>query len=741
MSRRRIVGAAAAVLSLPLLLLIPLPGASAQVAAADPPLKDTYELDTSQQLSFEGQPVPRTFDAPVAVQSFAAEAVQTPPVGTVRTWLGLRATTNQLLLKPYTLRGVGNKVEIWVANNLAFPTGDPRNAVPGSVEVTDAQVQSMVNEFDNTMFPIETAAFSTPPDRDGTNELLFEIFGIQLDFTGEGDNTVVLVDNVQDGNFFDLANNPTYIAGFFHPTFNLLADRNIMTIDGFDWLHRTGTNPPNDPTGDPATSRPARPLLYEGVFAHEWQHLLMSYADPSEHTFMNEGLSDVAQTLVGYVDATLTIDQIGNDSHINSYLGWSTVQTPANPNPRNAGGPQNSLNLWDEFEAETNGAAVLADYGHTYAFLLFLFDRYGVDFISRLHNDAALQGLASLQAALADEGVDLYTAMHDFQSATLLDRLVDKPLGIVIGESKGDVTSENLNSTVNLDNPMSYAAPGAAPNGADYVLLRNAGGQPLKGKDVKSIKFQGATTLPPLPLLWSVVTDDPDSPGDAVLWSGDTPNTDSMAVTSVTVPAADPTLRFDAKYGAELDFDYWFVYASTDGGASYTNITGTAVDNPRVSESTIGFGPGISGTTDGFEPHEFDLSAYAGQEILLAFRYVTDPLVNEGGLLIDDVTVGGTLISDGNLEPFSSPSEVSPTPVNNFNVQVWGINRDLNVAVQVADLNGKSSFSLGLLQTLVLKLFPEVVVIVAYDEPTEQVRQYAPYKLTVNGVVQEGGGL
>jgi hypothetical protein len=28
---------------------------------------------------------------------------------------------------------------------------------------------------------------------------------------------------------------------------------------------------------------------------------------------------------------------------------------------------------------------------------------------------------------------------------------------------------------------------------------------------------------------------------------------------------------------------------------------------------------------------------------------------------------------------------------------------------------------------------------VAYDEPTEQVQQYAPYTLTVNGVRQPGG--
>jgi hypothetical protein len=35
-------------------------------------------------------------------------------------------------------------------------------------------------------------------------------------------------------------------------------------------------------------------------------------------------------------------------------------------------------------------------------------------------------------------------------------------------------------------------------------------------------------------------------------------------------------------------------------------------------------------------------------------------------------------------------------------------------------------------------LFPTVIAVVAYDEPTEQFAQYAPYTLTVNGVRQVG---
>jgi Immune inhibitor A-like, MAM domain len=201
----------------------------------------------------------------------------------------------------------------------------------------------------------------------------------------------------------------------------------------------------------------------------------------------------------------------------------------------------------------------------------------------------------------------------------------------------------------------------------------------------------------------------------------------------VTVPAADPTLRFDAKYGAEEGFDYGYVSVSTDGGATYTVIPGDkTVDAP--------LGPGLNGTTTGFEPHTYDLSAYAGQSVLIGIRYVSDGGVNEGGLLVDNITVGGTLVSDGSsLDPFDSPTEVKPISVFNWNVRLVGIDEQHGIALQL-EFDHKSTLTLNWLQLLLLTVFPKVVAIVAYDEPTEQVQQYAPYTLTVNGVVQPGGG-
>lgn len=730
-------GALAASLLVPLAAMVPM--ATAAHAAPESSAggtADTREL-TRTAFTLDGAPVdvPQSYRAGAQLRAAPQEEAQaagvTPPVGTVRQWLGLDDVQGSLYRKDYTLRGVGTNIEVWVANDIAFPAGDCRG--PAATEITDAQVASLVTEFDTTMYPRESAAFSVPPPRDGSNTLIGpDANGNGGDYSGAGDKIVTLVDNVRDDNYYTFPAAPTYIAGFFTGQFNELFDRNVMTIDAFDWLHRTGANPPDEPTADLCTSRPARPRLYEGTFAHEYQHLLQYYTDPFETIAVNEGLSDYAQTLTGYVDSRATVFDRGADSHLYCFQGFGTVSTPFNTNPRDCGGPENSFTLWDE---GGNPNAVLADYGHAYSLMLFLADRYGQDIISRLHQDGGLQGLASLDAALDAEGADLYQVLHDHQAMVLTDKIFDDAgrRGVALGVPRSRITTPSLRSTVNLDNPAANATPGAAPNGADYVRLAGADGTPLRGRDLRSLTFAGAGELPSQPLAWTVVSDDPDRPGDPVLFSGDGNSIDASAVTEVAVPAAAPTLTFLAKYGAELGFDYGYVEVSTDGGATYTAVPGDrTVDGPR--------GPALNGTTDGFEPHSYDLSAYAGQTVLLGFRYVSDGGVNEGGLRLDDIAVGGTTISDGSsLEPFSSPTEINPTDVANWHVQLIGIRQGAATLVQQVAFDGASR-TLDRAQLARFAPADFVVAVVAYDEPTETVQQYAPYTLTVNGTVQPGGG-
>ncbi|MET0741181.1 MAG: hypothetical protein ABWZ26_06465 [Candidatus Nanopelagicales bacterium] len=68
-----------------------------------------------------------------------------------------------------------------------------------------------------------------------------------------------------------------------------------------------------------------------------------------------------------------------------------------------------------------------------------------------------------------------------------------------------------------------------------------------------------------------------------MLWSGNGNNLDRSAVTVVTVPTSDPTLRLLAKYGAELGFDYGYVQVSTDGGDTYTSVAVTKPSSGRCA--------------------------------------------------------------------------------------------------------------------------------------------------------------
>ena len=191
-------------------------------------------------------------------------------VGDEKFWLAVDFQEGFLYLKAYTLRAIGDNIEVWVASDedevstdTNFPDGDCRNGE--RTTITDAQVAYLVDQFDNNILPKESETFSVAPDRDGSDAVLPGLVGLPDDYyTGDGDDTVVLVDNVRDENFYDTNNQNgfSYVAGF-SSSYGRFLDRNAMTIDAFDWLHRTGDNPPHEPTSDLCTSAPARPNLYE----------------------------------------------------------------------------------------------------------------------------------------------------------------------------------------------------------------------------------------------------------------------------------------------------------------------------------------------------------------------------------------------------------------------------------------------------------------------------------------------
>jgi hypothetical protein len=138
-------------------------------------------------------------------------------------------------------------------------------------------------------------------------------------------------------------------------------------------------------------------------------------------------------------------------------------------------------------------------------------------------------------------------------------------------------------------------------------------------------------------------------------------------------------------------------------------------------------GPGLTGASGQTVTVKYDLKAYAGKRVLLGLHYVSDDAVSKGGWRIGTIMLGGSRLSDGSdLDGWTSPSSIVPTSVHAWHVTLVGLGERRVKVVPVSEFKQ-------------LMGYPKVVAIVAYDEPTEKIKQYAPYRLTANGVLQPGG--
>ena len=284
--------------------------------------------------------------------------------------------------------------------------------------------------------------------------------------------------NFRDQNFSDITF-PSYTAGYHSSAINAFVNRNVMSIDSYDWEHRTGANPPHEPSTVLCDNRPGQPFRYEGIFAHEYQHLLEFWASPGEATWVNEGLADYAITVTGYGFPRRTIEEFAWDSHIQTFLGWRTVVTPFNQIPQPNGGAENSLTVWDDQGGLENAGG-----------LRRRLDVHGVPprplrpgFHDRLHNED-VNGLEGLQVLLDRyvTGTTVRELIRTWAAMVAVDRSIDDGAKLRGATREADYQAPTLYSAINWANPQPYSTPGAPPNGSDYVRLRRRGGQSPLGR-------------------------------------------------------------------------------------------------------------------------------------------------------------------------------------------------------------------------------------------------------------------
>ncbi|WP_208592006.1 choice-of-anchor J domain-containing protein [Gracilibacillus suaedae] len=557
---------------------------------------DFSEADVGEEESAEsGQPK-------------ASSTVTPDDIGISKPWVTVNNTSGQYVLTDFTLKGVGEYGEVWVANDLDYPEGDPRNA-DGVATITDKQVNYLLNEFDENIYEQEVEFFDAPDERTGEQAMFPEYHH------DESGRVVILIDNIKDENYYD-PNYPSYIAGYFSPTISDFTDRNVMTIDSFDWANRTGSDA-------------ERPFLYEGTFAHEFQHLLHHDSDSAEENFINEGLSDFAQYLVGYGHSVSHVDFIMNNL-------------------------KNSLTEW----GDQSDLQILGDYGISYLFQLYLYEQYGPEFLQK-EFQSQLQGIDSINAILEEMGSerDFKAVYQDFMVALVLD-----------GKYQGDSETYNFDS-IDLNPNLETAS--------ELDTVAPAWGTDMKfitpDKKIDHLYFKGVDFLG---TNWTTVSD-PDK--GEVLWGNEGDQADNFLIKELDLTGAtNPVLSFETKYDIEEHWDFGVVQVSTDNGQTWTSLANENTSSdivedgyPLIKENL----PGFTGSSNDWITESFDLSQYAGQKVHLAFRYMTDWGYNEEGWYVSNLQINDELIDAAeNTDRFMSLEQVTEDYVD-YQVQFIGFKK------------------------------------------------------------------
>ncbi|NLG29072.1 MAG: hypothetical protein GX557_14270 [Chloroflexi bacterium] len=346
---------------------------------------------------------------------------------------------------------------------------------------------------------------------------------------------------------------------------------------------------------------------YESTLAHEFQHMVHWNLDANEEGWLQEGCSALAQDLLGY-----------------AWPAWMADGYAAQPDVQ--------LNAWTD-----DPSAVASHYGAAFLFVRYLYDRLGAEALYTLANDGR-NGLASVEAALQRAGAPGLDALYaDWLVANALDDDDVSP-----GRYGYDSLTIDIAPRARVASLPLALADDVAQYGADYYAVDPAAVGPAL-----RIAFVGEPETRLVPV---------DAASSSHLWWsnwGDGAHTwleRTFDLSAVTTATLDCSLWYDIERG----WDYAYVRASGDGGASWQWLRGAHMSTYDPSGGALG--PGYTGLS-GVDPEvadgdatwireSYDLSAYCGGQVTLRFDYVTDDAYTRAGLCVDDLEVAALGWSD-----------------------------------------------------------------------------------------------
>ncbi|MGM0401303.1 MAG: hypothetical protein ACQEQT_08405 [Chloroflexota bacterium] len=345
---------------------------------------------------------------------------------------------------------------------------------------------------------------------------------------------------------------------------------------------------------------------YHAILAHEFQHLIHWHQDRNEEAWLNEGASELAETLNGFTTWRPTIEAFERQ-------------------------PDLQLNAWTD-EPDTTAA----HYGASHLFLRYTLNRLGPDTLKAViqnpHN-----GIRSFDDPLReyDPTLTFDDLFADWVVANVLDQdtlahrrhaYPDVDVKVEIGERVASFPRIIEGSVHQY--------------GADYMeLVGNEAESPTTDTDSSlRITFHGTPVT-------RLVPNTPTS-GRFQWWSnrGDASHS-YLERTFDLGGVSTATLAFNLWYDIEENWDHVYVQASTDGGHSWQMLRGGHMQHK--GDDTLALGPSYTGRSGvaADEPEHvqarwvrehLDLSPFCDQEVTIRFDYLTDDAIAAPGLCLDD---------------------------------------------------------------------------------------------------------
>lgn len=329
---------------------------------------------------------------------------------------------------------------------------------------------------------------------------------------------------------------------------------------------------------------------YSSVLAHEFQHMIEWHEQDQTSTWLNEGLSQLAEELNGFEGAN-------------------------NLAPAYLYDPDLQLTTWNSDDTAPHYAAA-------YLFMTYFYQQYqdNIDLNQLITQNAGqqVQAFADIARRSRSDLQDFGDVYADWSIANLLN---DERL------DGGRYSYAQLPETVEPQSLNGDLDETVAQFGSDYWEIG-------PDRNERVLMFDGSDTI-------GLVDAQPE--GSAIWWSnrGDSAHT-FLSRTVDLRDASSATLQYRLWYDLEDNYDYGFVSVSTDGGETFQTLQSryTTTDDPQGYNYGNAY-TGVSGSGD--EPQwideQIDLTPYAGQEIVLRWSVITDDAVNDPGMALDSLQI------------------------------------------------------------------------------------------------------